>query len=124
MRTDIAAAVTQAAFAVALERATGRWLGDLDALSEFVAQPEASAVLRAIGCRWSRRKGSCKRPCPTSIRCPESGAPPRGKTPHPAGPAGAREFGDLLDAHEGAGVATVTTAVPLSGEQRQTSRRG
>jgi len=104
---------------VALEQGKPeRWLGDLDALSDLVAQPQAAAVLQ-------------------SDRVPDAEKGKLLKTALPdVAPAALNlarllvakrrvrladqvreEFGNLLDAHQGRARAKVTTAVPLSDEQ-------
>jgi len=110
----------QAAFAVALEGGNPeRWLGDLDALSEFVAGQEAAALL-------------------TSDRVPDTAKESLLKAALPDVAGGVfnlarlmivkrrirlasqvrEEFQSLLDEHSGLARATVTTAVPLTTEQQ------
>lgn len=121
MRTDIAAKrYAQAAFAVALEKGdAGRWIGDLDALSELVAQPEAAAVLQSDRVPVVEKERLLKAALPDVDPAVLNLARllVAKRRIRLAGQV-REEFGDLLDAHEGRARATVTTAVPLSGEQK------
>jgi len=120
MRIETAAKrYAQAAFAVALEQGKPeRWLGDLDALSDLVAQPQAAAVLQSDRVPDSEKE--------ILLRAALPGVAPAvlnlarllvaKRRVRLAGQV-REEFGSLLDAHEGRARATVTTAVPLSDEQ-------
>jgi len=121
MRTDIAAKrYAQAAFAVALEHGNpDRWLGDLDALSELVAQPEAAAVLQSDRVPDAEKDILLKAALPDVDPAVLNLARLLvAKRRIRLAPQVREEFGSLLDAHEGRARATVTTAVPLSEEQK------
>jgi len=121
MRIDIAAKrYAQAAFAVALEQGNpDHWLGDLDALSELVAQSEAAAVLQSDRVPEAEKdillKAALPDVAPAALNLARLLVAKR--RIRLAGQV-REEFGSLLDAHEGRARATVTTAVPLSGEQK------
>jgi F-type H+-transporting ATPase subunit delta len=121
MRIDIAAKrYAQAAFAVALEQGSpDRWLGDLDALSDLVAQPEAAAVLQSDRVPDAEKH--------ILLKAALSGVDPAvlnlarllvAKRRIRLAPQVREEFGNLLDAYKGRARATVTTAVPLTDEQK------
>lgn len=121
MRIEAAAKrYAQAAFAVALEQGDPeRWLGDLDGLSDLVARPEAAALLQSDRVPDAAKDALLKAALP--------GAAPAALNLARLLVAKRRirlaeqvreEFGNLLDAHEGRARAIVTTAVPLSEEQK------
>jgi len=121
MRIDIAAKrYAQAAFAVALEQGhPDRWLGDLDALTELVAQPEAAAVLQ------SDRVPGAEKDILFEAALPDVDPAVLNlarllvaKRRIRLVPQVREEFGNLLDAHEGRARGRVTTAVPLNDKQK------
>ncbi|MCJ7492475.1 MAG: ATP synthase F1 subunit delta [Dehalococcoidia bacterium] len=120
MRIDIAAKrYAQAAFAVALEQGDpDRWLGDLDALVDLVAQPQAAAVLQSDRVPDAEKdilfKAALPDVDPAVLNLARLLVAKR--RIRLAGQV-REEFGNLLDAHEGRARATVTTAVPLSDGQ-------
>ena len=120
MRIETAAKrYAQAAFAVALEQGNPeRWLGDLDALSDLVAQPQAAAVLQSDRVPDAEKERLLKTAlldvAPPALNLARLLVAKR--RVRLAGQV-REEFGSLLDAHEGRARATVTTAVPLSDEQ-------
>jgi F-type H+-transporting ATPase subunit delta len=121
MRTDIAAKrYAQAAFAVALEKGNaGRWIGDLDALSDLVGQPEASAVLQSDRVPDAEKARLLKAALPDVDPAVLNLARLLVVKRRIRLAAQVREeFGVLLDDHEGRARATVTTAIPLSEEQK------
>lgn len=110
----------RAAFAVALEQGDPkRWLGDLGALSEFVARADVAALLQSDRVPDSEKERLLRAALPDvapgvlnlarllvdkrRIRIVEQVR---------------SEFSDLLDEHEGRARAVVTTAVPLSDQQK------
>ena len=121
MRIDLAAKrYAQAAFSVALEQGDpGGWLPDLDALSDLVAQPEAAAVLQSDRVPDAEKDVLLKAALP--------GVDPSvlnlarlliaKRRVRLAGQV-RDEFGSLLDEHEGRARAIVTTAVPLTDQQK------
>jgi F-type H+-transporting ATPase subunit delta len=120
MIIDIAAKrYAQAAFAVALERGNpARWLGDLDALSELVAQPEAAAVLQSDRVPDAEKEILFKAALPDVAPAVLNLARLLvAKRRIRLAPQVREEFGNSLDAYQGRARATVTTAVPLSDEQ-------
>jgi len=121
MRIDIAAKrYAQAAFAVALEQGDPeRWLGDLDALSELVAQPEAAAVLQSDRVPYAEKEILLKAALPDVAPAVLNLARLLvAKRRIRLAPQVREEFGNLLDAYRGRARATVTTAVPLSDGQK------
>ncbi len=110
----------RAAFAVALEQGDPRrWLGDLGELSELIARADVSAVLQSDRVPDAEKDRLLKAALPDvapgvlnlarllvekrRIRLVEQIR---------------AEFSDLLDEHEGRARALVTTAVPLSDQQK------
>jgi F-type H+-transporting ATPase subunit delta len=121
MRIETAAKrYAQAAFAVALERGNAdRWLGDLDALDSLVAQPEAAAVLQSDRVPDIEKERLLKAALPDVEPAVLNLARLLvAKRRIRLAPQVREEFSNLLDAHEGRARATVTTAVPLTDEQK------
>ena len=121
MRIETAAKrYAQAAFAVALEQGNPeRWLGDLDALSDLVAQPQAAAVMQSDRVPDPEKERLLKAVLPDVAPAALNLARllVAKRRVRLAGQV-REEFGNLLDAHEGRARALVTTAVPLSEEQK------
>jgi F-type H+-transporting ATPase subunit delta len=121
MRIDIAAKrYAQAAFAVALEQGDPeRWIGDLDALSELVAQPDAAAVLQSDRVPAAEKEILLKAALPDVAPAVLNLARLLvAKRRIRLASQVREEFGNSLDAYRGRARATVTTAVPLSDGQK------
>jgi F-type H+-transporting ATPase subunit delta len=121
MRIEAAARrYAQAAFSVALEQGNPeRWLADLDALSDLVARVEAAAVLESDRVPDAAKETLLKAALPDADPLVLNLARllVAKRRIRLAGQV-REEFGNLLDAHKGRARATVTTAVPLSDEQK------
>ena len=121
MRTETAAKrYAQAAFAVALEQGNpDRWLGDLDALSSLVAEPEAAAVLQSDRVPDAEKEILLKAALPDADPAVLNLARLLvAKRRIRLAQQVREEFGNLLDVHEGRARAKVVTAVPLTDEQK------
>jgi F-type H+-transporting ATPase subunit delta len=121
MRTEAAAKrYAQAAFAVALDQGDpGRWLGDLGSLSEFAAQSDVVELLRSDrvpdGEKGRLLEAALPDVAPGVLNLARLLVAKRRTRLVEQVRA---EFGNLLDEHEGRARALVTTAVPLSDQQK------
>ncbi|MGD0765582.1 MAG: ATP synthase F1 subunit delta [Dehalococcoidia bacterium] len=122
MRIEAAAKrYAQAAFAVALEGGDpGRWLGDLDAIVELVAQPQAAALLESDKVPGAQKEELLR----AALGDVGEGAMNLARLLVAKRRVGVAEqirqgFQDLLDDYKGMARASVTTAVPLTPEQEK-----
>jgi F-type H+-transporting ATPase subunit delta len=121
MKTDIAAKrYAQAAFQVALEKGDPeRWLGDLDTLVDLVSQPEAMAVLQSDRVPESEKERLLRAALPDVDPAVLNLARLLVAKRRIGLTADVRdEFSSMLDAYRGRARGSVTTAIPLSGDQK------